>query len=189
MKKFLLHTCCGPCGVHIFEKLSKDFSARGGSASGGEVAAYFYNPNIYPAEEYGRRLEAVRRGINAVGGIKLIEGRYEPEKWMEACGGLKDEPEGGRRCAICFRLRMEEAARYAKENNFDLWGTTITSGRNKRAEVINIIGRELAEKYGVEFYPADWKKNGGQERSREICKENNIYRQNYCGCIYSIRDK
>jgi predicted adenine nucleotide alpha hydrolase (AANH) superfamily ATPase len=178
MKKFLLHTCCGPCGIHIFEKLAKDF----------EVTAYFYNPNIHPSEEYLRRLEAARDSVAAVAsGVKLVEGSYDPEKWIESCLPYKNEPEGGKRCAICFRIRMEEAARYAKENSFDVWGTTITSGRNKKAEIINAIGEELAKKYGVKFQPADWKKGGGQERSRILCKEKNIYHQKYCGCLWSIR--
>ena len=106
---------------------------------------------------------------------------------MKICAAYKDEPEGGERCKLCFKMRMEEAARYAKENGFDIWGTTITSGRNKKAAVINALGRELAEKCGVEFFEADWKKGGGQERSRQLSERYQIYRQNYCGCLYSIR--
>lgn len=179
MKKFLLHTCCGPCGAAIYEKLSGIF----------DLTAYFYNPNIWPAEEYSKRLGAVRDTINAPKGVRLIEGPYEPEKWARACSLLKDEPEGGKRCELCFRMRMERAAEYAKENNFDVWGTTITSGRNKKADVINPIGAELAERYGVPFHEADWKKGGGQDRSRELCAAHQIYRQDYCGCIYSMRKK
>lgn len=175
MKKFLLHTCCGPCSVAIFEKLKSQF----------ELTAYFYNPNIWPAEEYFRRLEAVRDSIKTLKGVKLIEEVYEPAKWSELCLPLKDEPEGGRRCELCFKMRMERAAAYAKENNFDIWGTTITSGRNKRADVINPIGLALAERYGVPFHEADWKKGGGQEKARELCARYHIYRQDYCGCIYS----
>lgn len=179
MKKFLLHTCCGPCGAAIFEKLTKEFL----------VTAYYYNPNIFPPEEYWRRLQAIRVILEAFPEIEIIEGKYEPDRWLEFCSPHKDEPEGGKRCEICFEMRMEDAAKYAKENKFDVWGTTITSGRNKKASVINPIGLELAERYGVPFYEADWKKGGGQERSREFCTRHGIYRQDYCGCIYSIRKK
>ena len=179
MKKFLLHTCCGPCGAAIFEKLVKEF----------DVTAYYYNPNIFPPEEYGRRLDAVRGIMKTVTGIELVEEPYNPEYWLELCSAHKDEPEGGKRCELCFRMRMERAAKYAKENNFDAWGTTITSGRNKKASVINPIGLDLAEKYGVPFYEADWKKGGGQERSRELCEQHKVYRQDYCGCVYSMREK
>ncbi len=120
--------------------------------------------------------------------IPFVEGEYETEKWLELAQDFKDEPEGGQRCLVCFKMRLEKTAEYASQNGFAYFGTTLTSGRNKKAEIINPLGVKIGEKYGVKFYEEDWKKKGRQERSRELCREKDIYRQSYCGCKYSMRD-
>lgn len=118
-------------------------------------------------------------------GVKMVDFDYDQTAWSEATKGLESELEGGARCPKCFRLRLEMTARYAKENNFDIFCTTLTSGRNKKAEVINPVGVELGAKYGVKFFETDWKKDGRQEKGRIMVEERGIYRQNYCGCVYS----
>ena len=117
--------------------------------------------------------------------VPMVDADYEVESWRQVVQGFESEPEGGKRCSQCFRLRLEKTAQYAKENNFDIFCTTLTSGRNKKAEVINSIGVEISTKYGVKFFEADWKKDGRQERGKEMVEERGIYRQNYCGCRYS----
>lgn len=189
--KLLLHICCGVCGVYVLEQLKKDFA----------VTAYFFNPNIQPKEEYLRRLEAVRKICQnplhsplAKGGGEgdLIEGKYEPEKWLaylkkNSNFDLAKESEGGRRCVLCFKMRLEEAGWLAKENGFDWLATTLTMGRNKKAVVINVIGQGMAAKYSLRFYEADWKKQEGEKYAHKLAKEKGLYRQNYCGCVFSRR--
>ena len=119
--------------------------------------------------------------------FEFIIGEYNHQDWLESVAGLENEPEGGARCPVCFKFRLEAAAKYAKENNFEIFATTLTSGRNKKADIINPIGKMLAEKYGLKFYEADWKKGGGQEESRKMAEACGIYRQHYCGCEFSIK--
>lgn len=183
MPKLLLHVCCGVCSVYVLEQLKNQF----------DVATYFFNPNIHPKEECERRREAVK-DICKEAKVEFIEGDYRPEDWFaflekECDFDFKVEPEGGRRCSVCFRMRLEESARYAKENNFEWLATTLTMGRNKRADIINPIGKAAAEKYGLRFYEADWKKQNGQLMAHRLAKEKNIYHQHYCGCAYSMRAK
>lgn len=178
MQKFLLHTCCGPCSIAIIDELRR-----------GELlfapTVFFYNPNIHPLEEYERRREAVMQICQEMN-IPFVEGEYETEKWFELTKDYKDEPEGGQRCTVCFKLRLERTAQYARENGFDWFGTTLTSGRNKKAEIINPLGKEIGERYGVKFYEEDWKKKGRQEKARKMVEGRGIYRQDYCGCVYSF---
>lgn len=178
MKKFLLHTCCAPCSIAVIEELKADF----------DVTVFFYNPNIHPQAEYLKRKEQVIK-VCTEWNIKMVDADYDPKKWYEATRGMEQEPEGGSRCSVCFRLRMDKAAEYAKENNFDLWSSSLTFGRNKKSDVISPIGLSLQDKYGVEYYVEDWKKKGRQERSNQLVCDMNIYRQDYCGCAYSLRDK
>ncbi|MFA7315049.1 MAG: epoxyqueuosine reductase QueH [Candidatus Magasanikbacteria bacterium] len=178
MKKFLLHTCCAPCSIAIIEELKSQF----------DVTVFFYNPNIHPQTEYLKRKEQVIK-VCKQWGIKMIDADYDPQNWYEKVRGLVQEPEGGNRCSICFEMRMAKAVQYAKENNFDIWSSSLTFGRNKRSDVINPIGLSLQEKYSVEYYDEDWKKKGRQERSNKLVGDMNIYRQDYCGCVYSLRDK
>lgn len=191
--KLLVHVCCGVCGVYVLKQLKKDFA----------VTAYFFNPNIQPKEEYLRRLEAVKEICKAedrplssqrsvLCGIPLVEGEYEPEKWsaylkQNSNFDLEKEPEGGRRCVLCFKMRLEETGRLAKEKGFEWFTTTLTMGRNKKAVVINAIGQGVAKKYGLRFYEADWKKQEGEKQAHKLAKEKGLYRQNYCGCEFSRR--
>ena len=195
MDKFLLHTCCAPCSIAVIAELKSQY----------ELTVFFYNPNIYPEEEYLKRKSEVIK-VCQEWGVEMIDediisatppepslGKRgidrERERWNEAVVGLENEPEGGARCVQCFKMRLEKTAQFAKEKNFDLFCTTLTSGRNKKAEVINTIGRMLGEKYGVKFLETDWKKDGRQEKGRIMIKERNIYKQDYCGCVYSLQNK
>ena len=176
MKKLLLHVCCGPCAIYVAKKLSEDY----------QVTLFFYNPNIWPEEEYLKRFNEVEKW-SLKEGFALIEGRFNQSDWFESVKGLEEEPEAGARCPVCFNFRLAEAAKYASENNFEALASTLTIGRNKKADIINPIGRLLAEKYGLKFIEADWKKKGGQEESCRLAKEEDLYRQNYCGCKFSLR--
>ena len=178
MQKFLLHTCCAPCSIAVIEELKADF----------DVTVFFYNPNIHPQAEYLKRKEQVIK-VCTEWGIKMVDADYDPENWYEKVRGLEQESEGGSRCSLCFEMRMDKAAEYAKENNFDVWSSSLTFGRNKKSDVISPIGLSLQDKYGVDYYVEDWKKKGRQERSRQLVCDMNIYRQDYCGCAYSLRDK
>lgn len=172
--KFLLHVCCGPCSVAIFEELLQMF----------DVTVHFYNPNIHPENEYHKRKAEVIKICRELS-IPVVEEEYEVKEWLKQIAGYENEPEGGKRCNICFRMRLEKAAEYAQKHGFDYFSTSLTSGRNKKASVINPIGIALGQKYGVKFFEEDWKKKGRQEKARQLIKEKNIYTQDYCGCTYS----
>ncbi len=174
MSRLLLHTCCAVCSSHVLDVLRREH----------QVTASFFNPNLEPREEYEKRRDSVKEWCEQVG-IPFLEGPAGHNHWAEAIVGFENEPEGGARCLVCYRLRLEETARFAKENGFDSFATTLTMGRNKKAEVINPLGHQAEEKFGVKFFEADWKKGGGQEAAQRLAKENNLYRQNYCGCLFS----
>ena len=173
--KLLLHSCCGPCSTSVLELLNKYF----------EVDVYYYNPNIYPEEEYILRKENQEKVINKLEGINFIEGEYEPLVYEEKIFGLENEKEGGLRCKECISLRMEKASIYAKENNYDFFTTTLSVSPHKNSPMINEIGYSLEEKYNIPYLYSDFKKKDGYKRSIELSKEFNIYRQDYCGCKYS----
>ncbi len=177
MKAILLHICCGPCATHVIDVLCPEYAVTG----------YFCNPNIHPAEEYYRRRDAARTVCERLG-AEFAEALYEPERFFEVARGLETEPENGARCPECYRLRLEETARYAVEHGFGLMASTLTVGPMKRAGVINPIGEEAARNAGTEFLAADWKKRDGFRRSCQISRELGIYRQHYCGCAFSMRD-
>lgn len=177
--KLLLHVCCGPCSTTVLERLFHNY----------DITVFFFNPNIGPAEEYELRRDESKRFIEQAYGpdVKFIEGNPDPGLFYHIARGLEKEPEGGRRCQACFRLRLEETARYAQENQFDLFCTTLTVSPHKDAMLINRIGEEAAEKMGsVSYLPSDFKKQNGFRRSVEISKENGLYRQKYCGCVFSM---
>jgi len=176
--KLLLHVCCGPCSVAIFEELLKDF----------DLTVHFYNPNIHPLEEYEKRKKEVVKICQELK-IDFIEDEYNSKDWFEFIKGLEDEVEGGERCKKCFEFRLDRAGKYAKEKSFDIFTTSLSSGRNKQAEIINQIGNKIAEKYGIKFLEADWKKDGRQEKAIKLCKTKDIYRQDYCGCAFSQKSK
>ncbi len=178
MQKFLLHTCCAPCSIAIVEELKDNF----------DLTVFFYNPNIFPAEEYMKRKEQVVK-VCKEWNIKMVDKDYEHEKWRQEVKGLETEPEMGNRCAVCFKFRLQATVHYATENNFDIFGTSLTSGRNKKAQIINPIAQFLADQFNIKFYDEDWKKGGRQERGRKLVSEKGIYRQNYCGCEFSLRDQ
>ena len=177
MQKLLLHICCGPCETHVVEVLGRLYDVNG----------FFYNPNIHPQEEYTRRLDAAR-AVSERAGITLIEGDYYPKVFFDAVRGFEHEPENGERCTICYRLRLSETARYAAGNSFDCIASTLTLGPQKKADVINPIGVSEAGRVGLRFIEGDWKKKDGFRRSCELSQEYGIYRQDYCGCVFSMRD-
>ena len=174
----LLHACCAPCSSYVLEYLHKYFN----------ILLFYYNPNINPESEYKRRVEEIRRFVKEAGyeeEIRFLEGTYDPERFFAMARGMEDLPERGLRCHACYELRMEEAAREAVRNHADYFATTLSISPHKNAQWINEIGEELAKKYGVAHLPSDFKKRSGYLRSIELSKEYGLYRQDYCGCIYS----
>ena len=179
-KKLLLHVCCGPCSTTALERLFPEY----------DVTVFFFNPNIAPEREYIlRRDEAKRYALEVFGSkVGFEEGAFRPDVFLEAVKGYENEPEGGRRCEICFRLRLEETARYARENGYSHFCTTLTVSPHKNALLINRLGEELARNYeGLTYLPSDFKKRNGFGRSVEISKKHELYRQNYCGCVFSMK--
>ncbi len=180
--RLLLHSCCAPCSSYVLEYLSDYF----------EITDFFYNPNIEPEEEYRHReqeLDRLIREMNPKHPISFFSGRYDPEQFYETVRGLEHIPEGGERCFSCYRLRMEEAARLAAQGGFDWFTTTLSISPLKNAEKINEIGQELEKKYGVRHLPSDFKKKGGYQRSIELSREHGLYRQDYCGCVFSKAER
>jgi epoxyqueuosine reductase len=179
MFSFLLHVCCAPCSIAVIDELKNKF----------KLTVFFYNPNIYPEEEYLKRKNDVIK-ICREWNVPVIDMDYEADKWRQiAARGFENEPEGGLRCLGCFRLRLAKTAEYAGKNSFEYFGSSLTSGRNKKAEIINSIGRMEARRCKVMFYEADWKKGGRQEQSDKLIKSRGLYRQDYCGCVYSLKFK
>ena len=176
--RLLLHSCCAPCRSYVLEYLSEWF----------EIEDLFYNPNIAPEEEYRFREEELKRLIREMPlrhTVQFIEGRYEPECFYEAVRGEEEAPEGGERCRRCFALRLTEAARKAKELGCEYFTTTLSISPLKHADDINEIGERIAGQSGVRFLPSDFKKKDGYQRSIELSREYDLYRQNYCGCVFS----
>ena len=180
--KLLLHSCCAPCSSYVLEYLSEYF----------EIIDFFYNPNISPEEEYRFRADELRRLTAEMpfrNPVSFIEGVYDPERYEDAIKGLEGEPEGGERCRVCFRLRLEEAAREAAARGCDWFTTTLTISPLKNADLLNEIGEEAGKAAGVRFLPCDFKKKDGFKRSTELSAVYDLYRQSYCGCIYSKRER
>ena len=176
--KLLLHTCCAPCSSYVLEYLSNYF----------EITILYYNPNISPEEEYYKRLNEQKRLINELkltNPVYLLECNYDNNKFEELSQGLEEEPERGVRCLKCYRLRLEETARIAKLNDFDYFGTSLSVSPYKSSDVLNKIGEELSDIYGISYLYLDFKKKEGYKRSIELSKIYNLYRQDYCGCKYS----
>ena len=173
--RFLLHVCCANCLLYPAAALSKDF----------QVYFYFYNPNIHPESEYIKRLKYVKL-VSGIYGVPLIVGRYEKKMWLDRTGTLKSEPEGGLRCELCFKIRLKKTAKAAKKLGFDLFGTTLTISPHKNQAVINSIGMAISKEENIEFYVADFKKKNGFKKTMQLSTEHKIYRQSYCGCVYSM---
>lgn len=174
----LLHSCCAPCSSYVLEYLSQYF----------EITVFYYNPNIYPPQEYNKRV-AEQKGLisrlEAKHKISFIEGDYKPQIFFDIAKGLENEQEGGKRCFQCYELRLREAAIIAQEKHYDYFTTTLSISPYKNSDKLNSIGRELEEKYKVKYLYSDFKKNNGYKRSIELSHIYNLYRQNYCGCVFS----
>lgn len=180
--RLLLHSCCAPCSSYVLEYLSRYFA----------ITVFYYNPNISPREEYEKRVEEQRRLIEKLPAkhpITFVAGEYEPDRFYEMAEGLEKEPEGGKRCFGCYRLRLTEAAKLAKEGGYDYFTTTLTISPLKNAGKLNEIGEELAGIYEVEHLPSDFKKKNGYKRSVELSGEYGLYRQDYCGCVFSKAER
>ena len=172
----LLHVCCGTCSLYPYFFLREDF----------DVTFFYYNPNIYPEKEYARRLDNVKT-VSKINSIPLIIGKYEIEKWLDLTSNFKDEPEGGNRCTLCFKMRLEKTAETAKKLGLSFFGTTLTVSPHKDTKIINSTGLELGFLKKINFYQADFKKKDGFKKTLESSKNLNLYRQDYCGCVYSMR--
>ena len=177
-----LHSCCAPCSSYVLEYLSEYFS----------ITVFYYNPNIYPEEEYWKRVREQEHFISvfpAKNPISFREGVYEPARFYETVRGLENIREGGERCFACYRLRLEEAARMAREGGFDFFTTTLSISPMKNAAKLNEIGEALAKEYQVAYLNSDFKKKNGYQRSTQLSREYGMYRQNYCGCVFSMRER
>ena len=174
-KKLLMHSCCAPCAGEIMEAVA---------ASGIDTTIYFYNPNIHPREEYEIRKEENIRFAEKLG-FDFIDADYDKDNWFERVKGLEDEPERGERCTVCFDMRFERSALYAKENGFDVFATTLGISRWKDLNQINNSGLKAANRYNnLTFWDFNWRKQGGSSRMLEISKQEKFYKQEYCGCVY-----
>ena len=180
--RLLLHSCCAPCSSYVLEYLSKHF----------EITVFYYNPNIFPESEYTKRIleqQTLIEEMEMKYPVSFIAGNYDKERFYEMARGLEYLKEGKERCFKCYALRLEEAARLAKEGEFDYFTTTLSISPMKNAEKLNDIGAALGKKYGVEYLQSDFKKKNGYKRSIELSKEYGLYRQDYCGCVYSMQER
>ncbi|KRM13580.1 epoxyqueuosine reductase QueH [Paucilactobacillus suebicus] len=180
--KILLHSCCAPCSTYTLEYLTK-FA---------DVTVYYDNPNIHPRVEYERRKLVQQHFIedfNEQTGnhVTFISAKYEPAQWLKAVQNLKNEPEGGARCQLCYNYRLDRVAKKAQEWHFDYFGSALTISPHKDSQVINKLGLDVQHVYDVSYLPSDFKKRGGYQRSVAMCKEYDVYRQCYCGCIFAAR--
>jgi len=178
----LLQSCCGPCSSYVLEYLTRFFS----------VTVLYYNPNIYPKEEYEKRLLEQRKIISLLpvkNPVSIMECDYDENVFYNGVKGYESEPEGGARCEKCFVLRLHKTARLAKDNGFDYFGTTLTVSPHKNAQLINALGVDIGEKIGIKYLESDFKKRNGYKRSIELSKEYDLYRQDYCGCVFSMERK
>lgn len=178
--KILLHSCCAPCSSQVITLLTEYF----------DITILYYNPNIYPKDEYIKRKEEQIKLINEIehkNKIDIIDSDYENNIYENTIKGLENEPEGGKRCQQCFILRLEKTAQIAKKLNYNYFSTTLTVSPHKNSTIINNIGYELEKKYNIKWLPSDYKKEEGYKKSIELSKKYNLYRQDYCGCKYSVR--
>ena len=182
--RLLLHSCCGPCSSSVIELLSKHF----------RVTVLWYNPNLYPEAEFYKRLETQKKLIasleaDSLGSAELTVCDWRSEDYFSRVKGLEDEPEEGKRCLECFRIRLFETAKLAAEKGFDYFCTTLTVSSQKDPDAINAIGSEAAECFGVAWLPSEFRKREGGHRSVELSKKYGLYRQDYCGCVFSLRNR
>lgn len=180
--KLFLHSCCAPCSSYTLEYLNNYF----------DITVYYFNPNISPKAEFDKRYAEQKRLIEALPSkhpIKLVCGEYDYNDFLKIAKGYEDVPEGGERCFRCYRMRLESTAKLAKEQGFDYFCTTLSISPLKNSQKINEIGYEVAEKYGIKWLPSDFKKKEGYKRSIELSREYQLYRQNFCGCVFSKENK
>lgn len=178
--KLLLHSCCAPCSSYVLEYLSQYF----------EITVFYYNPNIYPTIEYYKRAQEQEDLITRMefkNPVSFVAGTYDSDEFYQMTKGLEQEPEGGARCMCCFKLRLRESAKVASAGGFDYYTTTLSISPLKSAKKLNEIGEQLGKEYKVAYLPSDFKKREGYKRSIELSKEYGLYRQDYCGCEYSVR--
>ena len=176
----LLHCCCAPCSSYCLEYLHKFF----------RITLFYYNPNIHPEKEYRHRVDELKRLVREMGlenEVDFIEGENDTESFYSLVKGMENVREGGERCFACYELRLDKTASLAKQMNFDYFTTTLSISPLKNAQKINEIGEMLGERYGVKHLPSDFKKKNGYKRSIELSAQYGLYRQNYCGCVYSLR--
>lgn len=177
--KLLLHSCCGPCSSYVLEYLSQYFN----------ICVLYFNPCIYPENEYQKRVNTQKQTIDGLNfGIELAVCDYDHDSFLEYVKGHENEREGSARCSLCYRQRLEKCADYADENGFDYFCTTLSVSPYKNAQKLNAIGEELAKNHNAKYLFSDFKKKNGYKRSIELSKELNLYRQEYCGCEFSLRD-
>lgn len=178
--RLLLHACCAPCSSATLERLARHF----------DLTILYYNPNIYPPEEYHRREAELERFVEQAGyHYPVVELPYNPQEFYDAVKGLEQEPEKGERCTVCYRLRLEQTARYAAEHGFDWFCTTLSISPMKDPVRINTLGTELGARYGVWFLPSEFRKKDGYKRSLALSAEYGLYRQDYCGCVFSKQER
>ena len=179
--KLLLHACCGPCSSAVLEKLCRYF----------EITVLYYNPNTWPAEEYYRRGEELKKFVAQAHplGVTVIEDHYDPQEFYTAVQGLENEPERGERCTVCYRMRLERAAQYARAHGFNWFTTTLSISPVKDPVRLNTIGCELAQQYGLNYLQSEFRKKDGYKRSLALSAEYGLYRQDYCGCIFSKQER
>ncbi|HJC43513.1 MAG TPA: epoxyqueuosine reductase QueH [Candidatus Mediterraneibacter gallistercoris] len=176
----LIHSCCAPCSSYVLEYLSEYF----------KITVFYYNPNIYPESEYTKRIAEQQKLIRDMEfryPVSFLAGKYDKEKFYEMAAGMEDLKEGGARCMKCYELRLSEAAGQAAAGGFDYFTTTLSISPMKNAQKLNEIGLRVGEKYGVKYLVSDFKKKNGYKRSIELSKEYGLYRQDYCGCEFSMR--
>jgi predicted adenine nucleotide alpha hydrolase (AANH) superfamily ATPase len=172
--RMLVHICCAPDALYVMDLLGKDY----------DVSGFFYNPNIHPQEEYDLRLEETRK-VAAALGFEIIEGPYDDSRWHNITAKFKNEPEKGRRCDVCYALRLEKTAKKGAELRFDAFTTVMSLSPWKKADVMNKIGKMFGQRFHISFLEADFKKKDGFKKSIELSKQHKLYRQDYCGCVYS----
>ena len=180
--RLLLHSCCAPCSSYTLEYLSRYF----------DITVYYFNPNISPKQEFDKRFEEQKRLISQMpfkNSVTLVEGAYNYDDFLEIAKGLENVPEGGERCFRCYKMRLESTARLAKEQGFDYFCTTLSISPLKNSQKINELGFEIEEKYGVKWLPSDFKKREGYKRSIQLSREYSLYRQNFCGCVFSKKQQ
>ena len=177
-QKMLLHVCCAPCSTVVLERLKEEYA----------VTVFFFNPNIHPKAERDKRLDEMQRLAELLG-FGVLSGEYAAKEWFRLIRGMESLPEGGERCTRCFEMRLRKTAEVAREKEFDIFATSLTLSPHKDAERINRLGRDIAVEFGLRYYESNFKKKNGYQRSIELSREYGLYRQDYCGCIFSKKER